>query len=209
MKNLVILISCLIIYSIGYSQILKDVDRVTPFHEDLAAIRKNDQWAFINKNGEKVIAFRDDLVSTSDKHFLDKNGITSVTYPLFKDDRCLIKKLIDGTYYYGFINNKGEESIEPQYLNATNFNNGYAIVIKFAKNEMGSNFMLGKKVVNYKLEEYIIDTSGKTVKYLDNARNMNTSKNKTKRPPEFRSKFIAPHLVAVMSPDKKWNIYEF
>jgi len=40
MKNLVILISCLIIYSIGYSQILRDVDRVTPFHEDLAAIKK-------------------------------------------------------------------------------------------------------------------------------------------------------------------------
>ena len=171
MKNLIIIISCFIIYSLGYGQVIKDVDKVTPFHQGLAAIKKNNQWAFINKEGEKVINFRGDLVSTTDKHFLDENGITSITYPLFKDNRCLIKKLIDGVYYYGYIDKNGVEIIAPQYLNATNFNNGYAIVIKFAKNIVGNNDVLGKRIVSYKLEEYIIDNSGNLIKYLDNARN--------------------------------------
>jgi len=209
MRNILILASCFIIYTAGYTQILSDVDEVTPFHDDLSAIRKNDQWAFINKAGEKIINYRDDLVTTVDEHFIDENGISSVNYPLFHNGRCLIKKLIDGTYYYGYINKEGDEIIEPLYLNATNFINGYAIVIKIAKNVMGNNLMLGKNVVNYKLEEYIIDSSGKTIKYLENARNDRSSRNKTKSPPSFCSKFIAPHLIAVMSPDKKWNIYEF
>jgi len=209
MRNLLILVGCFIIYATGYTQILSDVDEVTLFHDGLSAIRKNGQWAFINKEGEKTINFRNDLVATVDEHFIDENGISSVNYPLFQDGRCLIKKLIDGTYYYGYINHKGEVIIEPQYLNATNFINGYAIVIKIAKNVMGNNLMLGKNVVNYKLEEYIIDISGKTIKYLENARNDRASRNKTKSPPSFCSKFIAPHLIAVMSPDKKWNIYEF
>ncbi len=91
MKNLVVLISSFIICFFAYGQVLTDIDEVTPFHEGLAAIRKNNQWAFINIEGVKVIDFRDDFVSTKDEHFLDENGITSVTYPLFKDGRCLIK----------------------------------------------------------------------------------------------------------------------
>ena len=209
MRNLLILVSCFFIYSAGYTQILNDVDEVTPFHDNLAAIKKNNEWAFINKAGEKIINFRGDLVATIDEHFIDENGISSVNYPVFHNGRCLIRKLIDGTYYYGYINKEGDQLIEPQYLNATNFVNGYAIIIKIGKNIMGNNLMLGKNVVNYKLEEYIIDTSGKTIKYLDNARNDLASRNKTRTPPSFCSKFIAPHLIAVMSPDKKWNIYEF
>lgn len=209
MKNLMILLSCFIIYSVGYTQVVEEVDEVTPFHENLAAIRKNKQWAFINKDGIKVIDFRGDLVSTKDKHFLDENGITSITYPLFKDNRCLIKKLINDVYYYGYIDQNGKEIIAPQYLNATNFNNGYAIVIKFAKNIVGNNDVLGKQIVSYKLEEYIIDTSGNLIKYLDNARSSIPSKIKNNKPPTFCSKFIAPHLVAVKDKNQKWNIYEF
>jgi hypothetical protein len=209
MKNLVFLVSYFIIYFVGYTQVIKDIDKITPFHEDLAAIRKNNQWAFINIDGEKVIGFRNDLVSTTDEHFLDKNGITTIAYPLFKDERCLIKKNIDGVNYYGYIDKSGKEIISAQYLNATNFNNGYAIVIKFAKNIVGNNDVLGKQIVSYKLEEYIIDTSGNLIKYLDNARNSIPSKIKNKIPPSFYSKFIGPHLIAIKTKDQKWNIYEF
>ncbi len=209
MKNLVFLVIYFIIYFVGYAQIISDVDKVTPFHEDLAAIRKNNQWAFINIDGEKVIDFRNDLVSTTDEHFLDKNGITTITYPLFRGERCLIKKTIDGVNYYGYIDKSGKEIIPHQYLNATNFNNGYAIVIKFAKNIVGNNDVLGKQIVSYKLEEYIIDTSGNLIKYLDNARNSIPTKIKNETPPSFYSKFIAPHLIAVKTKDQKWNIYEF
>ena len=209
MKNLLILINFFIIYFVGYGQVLRDVDKVTPFHEDIAAVRKNGQWGFINKDGEKLIDFRDDLVSTTDEHFLDENGITSITYPLFKDGRCLIKKLVDGVNYYGYIDKNGKEIIKTQYLNATNFHNGYAVVIKFAKNIIGSNDVLGKQVVSYKLEEYIIDTTGKLIKYLDNARNYLPSQIINKKQPIFYSKFMAPHLIAVKKKDQKWTIYEF
>ncbi len=119
------------------------------------------------------------------------------------------KKQIDGVNYYGYIDKNGKEIIATQYLNAANFNRGYAIVIKFAKNIIGNNDVLGKQMVSYKLEEYIIDTSGNLVKYLDNARNSIPSKIKKETPPSFYSKFIAPHLIAVKTKDKKWNIYEF
>jgi len=210
MKNLIILFSCFLIYSFGYCQIIKDVDEVSPFHEDLAAIKKGDQWGFINKEGVKVIDFRNDLVSTTDEHFFDENGLRSVAYPLFKNGRCLTRKLIDGVYNYGYIDKTGKEVIAAQYLNATNFYNGYGIVIKFAKNVVGKNEVLGKQIVSYKLEEYIIDVSGKLVKYLDNARNCSPSKIKNNMPPVFYSKFIAPHMIAVKSSEnEKWNIYQF
>ena len=209
MRTTAIFIIFFIIYSFGYTQIIRNVDQVTPYHEDLAAIKKGNQWAFVNKEGVKVIDFREDLVYTIDEHFLDENGITSVTYPLFKEGRCLIRKLIDGVYYYGYIDKKGKELITPQYVNATNFSNGYAIIIKFATNVIGENEALKKRIVSYKLEEYVIDESGKLVKYLDNARNIVPSKIKNKIPPGFESKFLAPHLIAVKTKDQKWDIYKF
>ena len=209
MRSTTIFIIFIIFCSQGIAQIIRGVDEVTPYHEDLAAIKKENQWAFINKEGLKVIDFRDDLVSTIDEHFLDEKGISSVSYPLFKEGRCLIKKIIDGVYYYGYIDNNGKEIIAPQYVNATNFMNGYAIIIKFATIVLGENEALDKRVVSYKLEEYVIDTSGKLIKYLDNARNSIPSNLKNNIPPEFESKFIAPHLIAVKSKDQKWDIYEF
>ena len=209
MRSTTIFIIFIIFCSQGIAQIIRGVDEVTPYHEDLAAIKKENQWAFINKEGLKVIDFRDDLVSTIDEHFLDEKGISSVSYPLFKEGRCLIKKIIDRVYYYGYIDNNGKEIIAPQYVNATNFMNGYAIIIKFATIVLGENEALDKRVVSYKLEEYVIDTSGKLIKYLDNARNSIPSNLKNNIPPEFESKFIAPHLIAVKSKDQKWDIYEF
>ena len=209
MRSSTIFILFIVFCSQGIAQIIRGVDEVTPYHEDLAAIKKGNQWAFINKEGLKVIDFRDDLVSTIDEHFLDEKGISSVSYPLFKEGRCLIKKIIDRVYYYGYIDNNGKEIIAPQYVNATNFMNGYAIIIKFATIVLGENEALDKRVVSYKLEEYVIDTSGKLIKYLDNARNSIPSNLKNNIPPEFESKFIAPHLIAVKTKDQKWDIYEF
>jgi len=209
MRTAAIFIIFIIFCFDGMAQIIRDVDQVTPYHENLATIKKGNQWAFVDKEGVKVIDFRDDLVSTIDEQFLNESGITSVSYPLFKGGRCLIKKLIDGVYYYGYIDNNGNELITPQYVNATNFTNGYAIIIKFATIVLGKNEALDKRVVSYKLEEYVIDTSGKLIKYLDNARNSLPSNLKKNIPPEFESKFLAPHLIAVKNKDQKWDIYEF
>ena len=203
MKNLVILIICLFIHSIGYTQIMTNVEEISPFYEELSAIKKGTQWAFISSKGVKVIGFRDDLVCSK-----NETGIISDTYPVFREGRCLTKKLIDGTYHYGYIDKNGKEIIATKYLNASNFENGYAIVITVEKEIVGFNKVLGRNVVSNTLKEYIIDTSGKKIKYLDNARNYIKSKDKT--PPIFYSKFIAPHLIAVKTTDElKWNIYKF
>jgi hypothetical protein len=203
MKNLVILIICFFIHSFGYTQIITNIDEISPFHDDLSAIKKGDHWAFINKKGVTVIGFRDDLVSSESLKI-------PVNYPQFREGRCIIRKLIDGVYYYGYINKNGEEIIPVQYLNVTNFKSGYAIVINLEKKVIGVNKVLGKDVVTHTLIEYIIDTSGKIVKQLDNSRNYVASKYKNNKPPSFYSKFIAPHLISVKTTDQqKYNIYKF
>lgn len=197
MKNLLIIILCCYFNQVLISQNLKEIDFISPFSEDLAAIQKNNQWAFINGAGDIVIEFRDDLVATEG---------ASIEYPIFKEDRCMIKKLIDDNFYYGYIDENGNSVIKPQFLNVTNFNNGYAIIIKHNKTSVGNN-VLSKKIVSYKLEEYIIDTSGKIIKYLDNARSYNPSLKSRKRPPSFQSKFIGSKLIAVKNKNEKWDIY--
>jgi len=209
MKRTAVLIIFSIIYSFGFTQIIRDVDAFTPFHDGLAAVKKNNQWAFFNKEGVKVIDFRNDLVATMEDHFVDENGVSSVSYPLFKENKCIIRKLKDGIYHYGYIDKTGTEVITPQYVNASNFDNGYAIIIKFVKNVIGENEVLDKRMVSYKLEEYIIDDTGKMVMYLDNARNSTPAKMKKNNRPGFESQFMAPHVIAVKTKNQTWDIYKF
>ena len=198
MKNLLILIMCLSIELVGFAQVLTDIDEVSQLNENLIAVRNDEEWGFINEEGLLIIDYRDDFV-------LDK----AKSYPFFKDGRCLIRKLIDNEYLYGFIDNSGNEVIVPQYLNASNFNNGYAIIIKLLKEKIGYNEVLKKDITTSKLEEFIIDINGEVVKYLENPRNYIPSRVKSKSPLNFHSKFIVPHLIAVMKKDGKWDIYEF
>jgi hypothetical protein len=210
MKPLIIFISLLIFYSSGFSQILTNVDFITPFHDGLAAVKKNTQWGFMNEQGKMVIHFRDDLVSSEQENTLIAPSGVSQKYPFFSEGKCLIKSKIDGVYYYGFIDNTGKEVIAPQFLNATNFKDGFAIIIKFETKIMGENKVLNKRMVSYKLEEYIIDVSGNILKYLDNARNITPSNlGSNEPPPIFESKFIAPHIIAVKNKDQKWDLIEF
>jgi len=205
MKNLIIIIICLQFQFVSFAQIFNDVDQVTPFQEELAAIKKGHQWGFINKEGTLVIDYRNDLVLTN---IMDEMGKVS-TYPVFNNERCLIKKLIGDIYYYGFIDKTGNVVIKPNYLNATNFKNGYAIVIITSKDVIGHNEVLKKDIIYSKIEDFIINPSGEMVRYLENPRSNNSPKTKPKTPPVFYSKFIAPHLIAVKKKDQKWDIYEF
>ncbi|WP_372766574.1 WG repeat-containing protein [Lutibacter sp.] len=204
MKNLLILIICFGIHSAAFSQIITDIDEVYPLHSDLAAIKKDNQWAFINKNGEKVIDFRNDLVLTEKVNSLNETN----AYPVFNDGRCLIRKLMENTLYFGYINEKGAEIIKPQFLNATNFSNGFAIVVVFYQDSIGFNEVLKIPVMSSKMEEYVINTSGERVKYLYNPKNYIPSNYKIKAP-AVESKFIAPNLVATKNKRNKWQIHQF
>lgn len=202
MKNLFLFIICFGIHSAVFSQIFSDIDEVYPLQGDLAAIKKGDHWAFITKDGKMAIDFRDDLVLTNKVNTLNQ----TTSYPIFYDGRCLIKKIIANTYYFGFINEKGVEIIKPQFLNATNFSNGYAIVVVQSKDSIGFNEVLKKPIISNKIEEYVINTSGELVKYLYNPRSYVPSKNKV---PAIESMFMAPNLVAAKTKNKKWEIHQF
>lgn len=200
MKNILILIMCLTIQLAGFAQILTDIDEVSQLNEDLIAIRNGNQWGFINGEGSLVIDFRDDFV-------LNKNE--TKPYPIFNDGRCLIRKSNGNQYLYGYIDIKGDKIIEPQYLNASNFKNGYAIVITLLKDTVGYNEVLKKCITTSKLEEYVIDTNGNKVKYLENPRNCIPSEVTLNKSPNFHSKFVGPHLIAVLKKDNKWDVYKF
>lgn len=201
MKNFIIILICLQFHFVSFAQIFSDVDEVTPFQGDIAAVKKGNQWGFIDKNGTLVIDFRSDFVITNIPH---KKGV-ELNYPLFKDGRCLVKKLIGDTYFYGYIDKSGNEIITPKFLNASNFENGYAIIIKKSEDIIGYNEVLKKNIISTNIEEFVIDTSGELVKYLENPRDFVSSK----KPPAFYSKFIAPNIIAVIKKDQKWDIYTF
>lgn len=205
MKNLIIIIICLQFHLASFAQIFSDIDEATPFQGEIAAVKKGNQWGFINNKGTLVIDFRSDLVLTS---HIDKMGHETY-YPVFNNERCLIKKLIKDTYFFGYIDKTGTTIIKPIYLNASNFDTGYAIVIITSKDVIGYNEVLKKDIVSTKIEDYIINASGEKEKYLENPRNNNTPKTNPKTPPTFYSKFIAPNLIAVKKKDQKWDIYKF
>tara|TARA_R110001583_G_scaffold39773_3_gene127449 strand:+ start:337 stop:960 length:624 start_codon:yes stop_codon:yes gene_type:complete len=207
MKNLVVLLFLLQVHSFCFAQILSDVDEVYPFSEDLAAVKKGNEWGFINKKGALVISYRSDLDLKD--NFSEKGKIGNKWHPAFKDDRCLIKKTINEVNYYGYIDSKGNEIIHPQYLNATNFENGFALIIAPSKDVIGFNEILKKDIISSNIEEFVINTLGEKVRYLENPINYDSSKRKSKLPPVFHSKFIGARLVAVQKKDMKWDIYEF
>ena len=68
-----------------------NLDYISSFNDGVAAIKKDNQWAFINKDGDIVINFRNDLVSRKSH---DGN------YPIFQNERCLIAEERNGISYF-------------------------------------------------------------------------------------------------------------
>ena len=171
MKNL--LIALLLLPFMGVAQTIENIDYISPFHNDLAAIKKGNKWAFINKEGETVIDFRNDFVSTN---------INNVSYPLFYNDRCLIEQIKDGVSYFGYIDKSGKTIIKPQFLNATNFNKGKALALKVKKEIIGYNYIFRKNMVNYHYFEVVIDTEGNMTDHLTQLAIHTPPKPKSKKP---------------------------
>lgn len=184
------------------AQLLQDLDYITSFNEGLAAVKKGDQWGFIDQQGELVIDFRDDLAQMT-----DKTG--SKTKPEFNNERAIISTSKDGITFYGFIDKTGEEVIKCEYVNTSGFKNGHALVMHFSKEVVGKNNLLGKDVVSYQIEEYVIDVNGKALTPALNPRNYVPSKMKSGAAPEFTARFIGDNMVAVEGSDKKWDVYKF
>ena len=199
MKNAkFILLTILAIPILGLSQSLENLDYISPFNEDLAAIQKDGQWAFINTKGEIVINFRSDLVTTK------RNN---QNYPIFNGGRCLIAKQKEGISYFGYIDTLGKTIIEPQFLNASNFSEDKAIALELIKETVARNKALGKDIVYYRYFEVIINTSGIIENYLtQKGVNVVLDKDFLRKPPEITAKRISDNLYAIRQQNKTWAI---
>ncbi len=140
----------------GFSQVISDLDWVSPMHEGMAAVKKGNMWGFIDKDGSMKIEPREDL-APSKTSLSGVSEDSEMKYPIFVEGRCLIEQTFEGIRYFGFIDKQGKTVVEPGYINATNFRNGFAIVTQYSKQVLGKNNILGKDVVNYLAEELIID----------------------------------------------------
>lgn len=198
MKKLVVfLILIIIIPNFVYTQTIKNIDFISPFHDGVAAVKKANQWGFINLKGELIINFRDDLVSS----FID-----GAKYPYFSDGRCLISEKRNEVTYFGYINKTGETVIKPEFLNANNFYTNLAIVLKLNVEHVGNNPVLNKNIVYYKYIEVIIDSDGFIKEYLSDPINVVLDKKFLPSPPPITSKFISDDLIAIKDNKKTWTV---
>ena len=193
-----IFLTLLIIPILGIGQTIENIDFVSPFHDGLSAVKKGNNWAFIDQNGSIIIDFREDLVKTkTDKGY----------YPLFSNGKCIITHKKDDILYYGFIDKKGNISIEPQFLNVSNFQGNKALALIVHKETIGYNDIFKKDVVNYHYFEVVIDENGNSLDHLTQlALHISPKYTKSKKPPVITSKFISDNLIAIKSDDNKWNL---
>ncbi|QCE43344.1 WG repeat-containing protein [Psychroserpens sp. NJDZ02] len=193
MKKAAILLIAIVLFPIiGHSQNSEGLEFISPFHDGVAAVKKGKQWAFINADGTIVVDFRADLVPTT-------SGDSA--YPIFNSDRCLIKQVIDGIPYYGYIDKTGVVSVKPQFLNATNFNTNSAIALKLIKVDLGENGLVGKEMYLYKYFETTIDVSGEIKTVLTEEETIGLIPKNFRTPLAITSKFISEHLIATKSKD--------
>lgn len=183
---------------LAFNQEISNLDFISPFHEGLAAVQKGDAWGFIDTNGVLVIHYRTDLVLKE---------INNEAYPVFSSGRCLIQEERDGILYFGYIDRTGAAVIPPQFLNATHFNEGLAIVLELYKNVLGQNDVLDKNMISYSYGELAINPSGDTIHYLfEEPTHITLAKDFMDGPPEIKSVMLTKSLFAVKNKKDKWSL---
>ncbi len=182
---------------------IEGLDHVAPFSEGLAAVKKGDQWGFIDKEGNLVIDFRNDLVWNFQK--TDARGIAGIQYPEFNEGLSIISKATDeGIPLYGFINTQGKTVIEPEFVNITQFEDGHAVGIYASKTLRGKNeFQLD--IYDYGFTEVLVNKEGEMIWPVQQRQGIIMSKKRFKLP-ELHTKMLSEDLLMVMGKDNKWKI---
>ena len=186
------------------AQMLENIDEIAPFSEGLAAVRKGNQWGFINEDGAMVIAFRDDIYWNQNEDS-SRSDILGIHYPIFNEGLCVIKKTVeDGVPVFGFMDTKGVTVIEPQFLNVYPFKNGYTTGVLFDKHFKGENeFKL--KIYEYKFFDVRFNVSGEITDYFEKRDHIQMTLKRYKMP-EIGARILSSGLVAVHIQDKGWQI---
>ncbi|MGW9685772.1 WG repeat-containing protein [Flagellimonas sp. 2504JD1-5] len=182
---------------------LEGLNQITEYKEGLAAVRKGNQWGFINKKGELAIDFRNDLVWNKDAKPANQ-GLLGIRYPSFENGMCPVQQLEDGIPIYGFINTHGKLVVDYQFLNVSSFKDGYATGVYFDKVLRGTNeFKL--KIYDFKFHDVLIDSKGKIVEFFDRRYNIQMTKKRYKMP-ALRVKYLSKDMVAIFVEGKGWEI---
>ena len=204
MKKVLLIIAAMAMPLCIGAQTLDGIEEIAPFSEGLAAVKKDGQWGFINREGELVIDFRDDLVWQEQT---SKTGdYRSIAYPKFQDGRCMIRTLLEEEeiYVYGFIDSRGNTIIAPEYLNLTSFDDGYALGILLTKTFRGKNrFQLN--IYDYKFSEVFLDTRGDIMLLVSQRDNILMDRRRYEVP-ELRAKYLSNKAIAVQLAKRNWEI---
>lgn len=182
---------------------LTEIDEIAPFSEELAAVRKGNQWGFIDKEGTLVIDFRDDLVWNAAAD-TSANGIKAIRQPSFHDGRCLVKKIIEEIPVYGFMDTTGKIVIEHKFLNVSPFNEGYITGIIYEKVFVGKN-EVKLDVYKHKFHEVVMDASGEIQEYLVKPENIQMRKSRYQLP-WLRTRLISKNLIVIRGNDNQLEI---
>ena len=182
---------------------LEGIDEITEFKEGLAAVRKGDQWGFLNKQGQLVIDFRDDVVWNKDAK-PDHKGVLGIRYPSFKNGMCPVQKLEDGIPIYGFINTSGQLVVDYQFLNISSFKDGYATGVYFDKVFRGNN-EFNLKIFDFKFHDVLFDANGNIVEFFGRRYNIQMTKKRYKIP-ALRAKYLSNDVIALYVEGKGWEI---
>lgn len=212
MKNLLIIALLLSIPFIGISQSVEDInkpivgelDQIEPFSEGLAAVKKGNQWGFIDENGQLVIEFRGDVVWNQTPN-TSNFGVEGIGYPKFKDGLCAVKIVKeDGIARYGFMDKKGNVVVATEFLNVSQFSDGLAVGIYESKELRGKNsFQLN--IYDYSFTEVVVNKSGEMLWPIQVRQNIVMSKRLYKLP-ELHAMMISEDLLKVKDKTNKWKI---
>lgn len=195
----------LLIPILAFSQNVKGIQEIAPFSEGLAAVRKGDQWGFINTEGKLVIDFRSDLVwnATADEA---RNDVRGIRQPQFRNGLVVIKKILEEEEIpvYGFMDTQGKVVIEPEYLNVTEFDGELAVGILLTKTFRGeNNFQL--RIYDYKFSEVVLNPAGEIMRLIEQRNNIQMSKRRYVLP-ELQAKLLGKDLLAIRGADATWEL---
>jgi hypothetical protein len=184
--------------------LMEGLDEVTPYHEGLAAVRIGSQWGFIDQDGNLVIDFRNDLVWKQDAGPGD-SGVDAIPYPRFRNGRCMFEaKGDDDIPVYGFIDRTGKTVIAPEYLNLTEFKDGYAVGVFVKKTFRGKNkFQLN--IFDYSFMEGVLNPAGEMVWPIGERQNILMQKRRYEMP-GLKARITGNGLLLVESHPGKWEL---
>ncbi|MFP2997305.1 WG repeat-containing protein [Spongiivirga sp. MCCC 1A20706] len=200
MKPLIILVCALCsIYILPAQEESVTFDKIGTLSEELIAVEKDGKWGFANLDNSLVIDFRSDIVA--ENYTINSKSKS----PVFKEGKALVLQLKDGIGYYGYIDKTGKLIIDCQFLNASNFSNGYALVIASKTTKKGRNEYLNKDIIKRSFSEIIIDENGNLVKFIKDLSYVRLTKKQYKKP-FSNSHFIGPKQIAAQLADGSWKI---